>query len=338
MPFELVFELLADGVSQGVGRFKATELLKELGGKLGQLELFHFEHLELHRHVLAAERFDGRFGGDLHLGGDRVARLGLLQKGIEAGQLGVGEGELRPHHDLELVGLGEELVAVEKPQVGDDQVARRRGTVMRHEPAALAKDVAEGLLDVGGGDLARGPLDREPLPLGHLEFRTHLDRKFEGHRPFVGQDDGADIEIGLADRRELLLFGDLGHRLGEQLGTDLVAELGLEAAAHERPRRPARTKARQQCAGHQFGDGLLEVAVDVFARDRHLHPPLAGRGLLDRDVELERLADGLVGVGGGESGGGVRHGGFPNGARGSGRDVARRGERGVVTGRTQKRK
>jgi hypothetical protein len=309
MPFELVFELLQDGGPQGLLGLEAAEFLEHRRRDRGQFVPLDVEHVELHLDLLAAQLLDGRLGRDGHGCREGRSRLGLADEGVEPGELGVGERQLRPHDDLHLTRFGELLAPGGEPHVGDEEITDRGRCVAGHESAALTEQAGERLVDVGGGDLPGRPADRQPLPRGQFELRPHLDRELEGHRPRVGQEHGGGVEVGLADRGELVLLGDLRHRVGEQLRADLVAQFRLEPAADQPFGRAAGAESRQERRRHQFADGPLVIAVDVFPRDRDPHPALAGGDLLDRHVERERGERLVLGGGFGDgSCGGRGHG------------------------------
>ena len=291
VPFELPFELLADRGPQGISRIEATELFQERGRHLGEFQPLHVQDLEFHRHVLATDVLDGGLIGQPDRRRDRRARLGLGHERRKSGQFGIGKRELVANDDLGLVGLRQYAVVVFEDQAGDDQVTGRGRTVVRHEAGPLAKVAGECLVDVGLGNLAGWPGDRQPLPGGQIELRSDLDRELERHRTVVGEQHRVGVEIRLADRRQFLLLRDLGHGVGQQFRADLIGEFRLEATAHQPSRGTARTEARQERRGHEFTDRLVAVAVDVLPRDRHLHPPLAGGDSVDRNVEAQRLRE-----------------------------------------------
>ena len=302
VPLKLPLELLSDRSLESVGRVEATELFQEGRRHLGKFKPLHIEDGQFHGHVLAADVLEGRLVGHLHGGGDGRARLGLGDELRESRKLGIGKREPVADDDLGLVGLRQHPVAVLEDELRDNQIAGGCGAVVRHESGAFAEVAAERLVDVGVGNLAGGTGDRQTLPLRHLELRPDLDRKLKGHRAIVGQKHRVDVEFGLADRRELLLLRHLRHGVGEQLRADLVGEFRLESAADEPPRGTARPKTRQQRRWYEVTERLIAIAVNVFAGDRHLHPPLAGRDGVDGNIKGERLGQALGGFGAGDGG------------------------------------
>ena len=60
VPGELPVELPADGRPEGVGISEGAQFAEDILGELRQFELLHLDDGQLHRDILAAERFDGR--------------------------------------------------------------------------------------------------------------------------------------------------------------------------------------------------------------------------------------------------------------------------------------
>ena len=159
------------------------------------------------------------------------------------------------------------------------------------------------LLDVGVAELAHRLLDRQPLPLRQLELRPHLDVELERQGALLGHLHRLEIEIRLADRRELLLLVHLREAVHQQFALDLLGDVLAEAGLDQLPRRMAGTEARHVRGRHQLGELLVEVPLDVLVRDRHGDVPLARAAVLDLDLQGEPLGflflfrDGRVGSG-----------------------------------------
>ena len=62
-----------------------------------------------------------------------------------------------------------------------------------------------------------------------------------GQRTFFRQLDGVEVEIGFADRRELVFLADLRHAVHQQRTLDLFGDLVLESRFDQLPgARPGR--------------------------------------------------------------------------------------------------
>ena len=134
-----------------------------------------------------------------------------------------------------------------------------------------------------------GRLSFKPFHLRHIEFGPHFDRELERHRAFFGHFDGFEIEIGFADRREALLFADLLQAIEQQGALHLIGDFIAEAMLDDLPRRAADPEARHGGRRHHFAERIVEVPIDVVARDRHRHVPFARAGARHLHVEIQRL-------------------------------------------------
>jgi hypothetical protein len=116
---------------------------------------------------------------------------------------------------------------------------------------------------------------------------THLDVELEHHRPVVGKLHRFHLEIGLADRRELMIVGELRQAVHQQLALHLVGDVLLEPRLDELARRAAGAKTGQLRLRHQLAEGVLDVPIDVVLGDRHGHVPLASAGRIDLHLQRQ---------------------------------------------------
>ncbi len=96
--------------------------------------------------------------------------------------------------------------------------------------------------------------------------------------PSSGTSTARQIQIGLADRGQFLLFADLRHAVHQQIAFHLVGHFLAEPVLDQLPRCAAGTKTRHLALGHQFAEGLVEIPFDVFVRNFDGDVPLAGAG------------------------------------------------------------
>jgi hypothetical protein len=125
--------------------------------------------------------------------------------------------------------------------------------------------------------------------LGQIELRPDFDRELERHRPILGNLDRLQIEFRLADGREMLFFADLLQAIEQQRALDLVCDLISKTTFDDFARRSAGAEAGHGRRWHHLAEGVIEVAINVVARDRYRHVPLAGAGAGDLDGKIERL-------------------------------------------------
>src|SRR5690606_33808842 len=88
---------------------------------------------------------------------------------------------------------------------------------------------------------------------------------------------------------ERLFFADLAQAVHQQRTLDLLADLVLEAALDELARSAADAEAGDRSGRHQLAISLVEVAIDILARDCHGDVTLAGAGAGDLNVEVQPL-------------------------------------------------
>ena len=102
--------------------------------------------------------------------------------------------------------------------------------------------------------------------------RSNSGRTSRSNSNVIGPSSGTSIasriEVRLADRRELLVLGDLRHAVHQQRALHLVADVLAKAGLDQLARRTAGAEARHRRLRHQLAEGLVEVALDVLARDR----------------------------------------------------------------------
>ncbi len=99
------------------------------------------------------------------------------------------------------------------------------GSSLGHELAVLREEVLDVLVDVGVGDRADGPLDRQPVVIGQIELGPHFDVELVFEVPFLGNLDRIDIEVGLVDRVEVFVGGELLHAFKQHPLFDLGGQL-----------------------------------------------------------------------------------------------------------------
>ncbi len=111
-------------------------------------------------------------------------------------------------------------------QVGRDVIADLRGAFeLGHDLPVPLQESIELVVDVLLGELRDRPLDLEPLVVGQVELRPHLDVHLEVHRPVFGHLDRLDVEPRLGDRVELVVLVDLLERRHQQVRLDLLGDL-----------------------------------------------------------------------------------------------------------------
>ena len=269
--------------SVDVGQF-----LHQLRGQFRQVERLDLEHLEDARHLLRAEGHVGRVGAELR---SQLAGLAAADAGhrpVETLDLAVAETEHRAEPNDLFRGAGEDLVAMLEGEVRGDVIARFRRGLDRHEAAAVGQDPLQGPVDVFLGELSHGLLDLQALPLRHVELRPDLQVELEGHGAFFREFDRLEIQVRLADGRELVFVVDLRQAVHQQRALDPAGHVLAETVLDQFPRGVPRTEAGHVGLGHQFAELLVQVTIDVLARHRHGDVPLAGAPLVDLDFELQR--------------------------------------------------
>ncbi len=75
----------------------------------------------------------------------------------------------------------------------------------------------------------------------------------------------------------------------QQLALDLRGDVLAKAGLDQLPRRPARPKSRHVRRGHQLGELLVEVPLDVLARNRDGDVTLARAAGVDLHLQGKRL-------------------------------------------------
>ena len=186
--------------------------------------------------------------------------------------------------------LASTCVAVLEREVGGDVVARLGRPVVaapagRGGPACFCSvwSTSASVNSRTGFSIFR------PFHLRQVELGPHFDVELEGQRPFVGQFDRLEVEIRLADRRELLSSLTCARlSINSSLFTFSAMSLRKRVST-SLPRRMARPEARHLRRGHQLAELLVEVAVDVLARDRDRDVPLAGAAAVDLHLEGQLL-------------------------------------------------
>ena len=208
---------------------------------------------------------------------------------VEIGDLPVAETEFRPDADDFFGGAGKEAFAVLESEICGDVIARFGRPAKGHQAAAIGQHVVQGLVHVGIGNFADRFFDLQPLPFGQCEFRPNFQIEFEGQRAFGRHFHRVEIQIGLADGRDFLLFVYLGQAVAKQQGLDLFGHVLAKSGFDQFARRPARAETGNLRRGHEIGKFLVEVAFDVLARNGHLDVTFAGAAVLNIDGEIQRL-------------------------------------------------
>ena len=136
-----------------------------------------------------------------------------------------------------------------------------------------------------------GRRELEALVIGQVELRPDLDLELVDERPLVGDLDLGRVDVGRAERGDVVVLGELFEAGQQHLGLDLVADLLLEAAFDDLARRLAGPEAGHVGVGDQLAELLVEAVVDVRAVDGDLDVLLARADVVDLDrlVELGRL-------------------------------------------------
>ena len=118
--------------------------------------------------------------------------------------------------------------------------------------------------------------------------------------------DVGGVDVGVAERGDVVVLGELFEAGQQHLGLDLVADFLVEAALDDLARRLAGPEAGHVGVGDQLAELLAEAVVDVLAIDGDLDVLLARADVLDLDrlVELDGLAFLLGGGRGGAAFGG----------------------------------
>ena len=282
---QLPLERLLDGVAQVPFRLD-LELGEQFGRHFGERELLDVEHVDHGGNLPPTEPFVRRAVGYLDLQRSRLARLDAGHLLGEVFDLAVGKAEQRgePHGPLAV--FIDDLVAILKCEIRGDEIPGRSRAINGRQASTGGQQPLQFLVDVLGADLAHGALDRQPFPLRHIEFGSHLDIELEGHRSLVGHFDRGHVEIRLADRRQLLVFRNLAQAVHQQRAFHLIGHIFAETVLDQLARSAAGPKARHAGVGHQIAKGLVEIALDVFARHHHRDVSLASAGAGDLDLEL----------------------------------------------------
>ena len=207
----------------------------------------------------------------------------------QVGDRAVAEPQLRLEPELDLLDLVEHAaVRAEEHQVGRDEVAQLRGPLeLGHDLAVPLEVLAEIGLDVGVADRPDRALQREPLVIRQRELRADLDVDLELHRALFGQLDGRDVELRLGDRVELVVLVELLQRRHQQRRLDLVGDLLLESLDHQLSGCAPGPEARYGHVLAEVVERLVELPLDLAARDRDLDVLLARADVADVDLHLQ---------------------------------------------------
>jgi len=287
--FQLAAELIADGVAQVRFVLESAQLLEQLVGHLGHFELLDFQDLENRRDSLTAKCIVGGVVAQQGLALARLARSDTGHQLVELLDVAVAETEHGPEANHLFLGAGKLDPVMLERQIAGDVIARNRGAVERHKPAAAGQKVRQRLVHVAVGQLAHGLLDLQALPLGQVELGTHLDVELETQRAFLGNLHRLEIEIRLADRRKLLILVHLRKAVHQELALDLPGDILAKTVLDQLSRGAARPKTGNVRRRHQLGEFLVEVPIDVLARDRNRNVALARAARVDLHLEGKSL-------------------------------------------------
>ncbi len=177
--------------------------------QLGQLKLLDFQHLELRVDLLAPQ---GRIRGvvrQLGLGGPRLTGRNPRHQLVELLDPAVTEAQNGPDANDLFGGAGNHLVPVLERQVRRDVIAFFRRPVVGDQPTTIGQHVLQCPVHVGIAELANRPLNGQPLPLWQIELRADLQVELERQGPVLRDFDRIQVDIRLADRREVFFVVDL---------------------------------------------------------------------------------------------------------------------------------
>src|SRR5207253_2635351 len=79
------------------------------------------------------------------------------------------------------------------------------------------------------------PRDHQVLVVRQRELGLNLDVHLESQRPILGQVDGLEVELGLGDRVELVVFVELLHAGRQERQFNLARDLLAESLLNQRP-------------------------------------------------------------------------------------------------------
>ncbi len=232
--------------------------------------------------------------------GQRDRDLGLLADPVATGQrrgerrrlLGAqtGEGLVEPldhRRRADLVGDALDrvdlLVVDRAAQVDGDEVALGGRTLDGDERAVPGAQLLEllgrSLLD--GGLVDAVDRDGDPGEVGQRDLGTHIELDREGELVVIGHRHAGDVDLGLAQRRDLVL----GQRLAVELGEGLVDGLlddrpAADALLDELARHLAAAEARHVDLRTDRCERRLDARLELLGGDLDGHlDPGGGQGL-----------------------------------------------------------
>ncbi len=285
----LPLEILPNRVAQFFFGAEVADLLQEFLGQFGQFKLLDFQHFEFEANLLASQVGVRRIVAQRDLGRAAIAFLRPLHQFGEAFEPRVAEAQRRPDPQHSLALVRELFAVVRRSNIDRNVVAVAGFALVRHQLAVAREHLLELLVDVGIREIADRPIELQAPPLRQVELGPHLDRELERHRSFFGHLDRFQVEIRLADRREALLFADLLQAIEQQTALHLVGNFIAKAMLDDLARRATNAEAGHGGRGHHLAEGVVEVSIDVLARDRHRHVPFAGARAGHLNVEFQGL-------------------------------------------------
>ena len=284
---QLPLQGVADGVAEVGFELEAAQLVEQFGGEFRPFQPLDFEDLEDGRDALSLE---GRVGGvvaELGLGPAGLAGADARHQLVEALDLAVAEAEGGTDANGFFRGTGQHAAVVLETQVGGDVITRLGGPVVGRQPPPVGQQALQGPLDVLRRELVDGLLELQSLPLGQVELRPHFEIELEAQRPLLGHLDGVQVDVRLADRRQVLVLVNLREAVHQQRALDPLRHVLVEAMLDQLPRGVPRAKTRHLRRRHQLAVLLVEVTIDVLAGHRHGDVPFAGAAGVDFHVQVQ---------------------------------------------------
>ena len=150
----------------------------------------------------------GRGQGDVH--DARFAGFRALHLFAEARGHGVLEGELLVDAELGFFDRADNAVAVARGHVGREDVADfGLAAGLGHDLAVRREETPFFLGDFLVGEGMDDALDLEALVIGQIKLRPYFDFKFIHQRPVSRHLDGGGVDVGMAERRDVVVLGEL---------------------------------------------------------------------------------------------------------------------------------
>ena len=112
-------------------------------------------------------------------------------------------------------------------------------------------------------------LQREAFPFRQFKFRTDFNVKFVSQVTFFRDVDLLEIQIRLADRRELFALADLSQAVHQDGALHLIAQLFSKFLFNQLTRRPSSSETGNFSVRNQVVELLSEISLDIFTRDCH---------------------------------------------------------------------